>query len=45
MDGITAWRESPLFTRRERAAFGRAEKLTRIVDTHAPAADYAAARR
>ncbi len=39
---LAAWRESPLFTDRERAALGWTEALTRVADIHAPDADYAA---
>ena len=39
---LDAWRESPLYSERERAALGWAEALTRLADTHAPGADYAA---
>jgi AhpD family alkylhydroperoxidase len=39
---ITAWRESTLYSERERAALGWAEALTRLPDTQAPDADYAA---
>ncbi len=38
---LDAWRESPLFTDRERAALAWTESLTRIVKTGAPDADYA----
>lgn len=37
---LNAWRESGLFTQRERAALGWAEALTRIAETHAPDAVY-----
>ena len=37
---LDAWRESPLYTDRERAALNWTEKLTRIGKTHAPDADY-----
>ena len=37
---LDAWRESPLFTDRERAALAWTEALTRIAKTHAPDADY-----
>lgn len=37
---LDAWRESPLFTDRERAALNWTETLTRIGKTHAPDADY-----
>jgi AhpD family alkylhydroperoxidase len=33
---LDAWRESALFTDRERAALAWAESLTRIAETHAP---------
>lgn len=39
---LDGWRESPLYTARERAALGWTEALTRIADTHAPDADYEA---
>lgn len=38
---LDGWRESPLFTDRERAALNWTEALTRITKTHAPDADYA----
>jgi AhpD family alkylhydroperoxidase len=38
---LDGWRESPLFTDRERAALAWTESLTRIAETHAPDADYA----
>jgi AhpD family alkylhydroperoxidase len=44
VNNLTTWRESPFFTPRERAAFSWAEALTRVADTHAPDADYLAAR-
>jgi AhpD family alkylhydroperoxidase len=37
---LDAWRESSLYTPRERAALGWTEALTRVADTHAPDADY-----
>ncbi len=37
---LPAWRESPWFTPRERAALGWCEALTRLADTGAPDADY-----
>ncbi len=37
---LNAWRESTMFTPRERAALAWAESLTRISETHAPDADY-----
>ncbi len=39
---LDAWRESPLYTAREKAALGWTDALTRLSDTHAPDADYAA---
>lgn len=39
---LNAWRESPLYSPRERAALGWTEALTRLADTGAPDADYAA---
>ena len=37
---LDAWRESKLYTERERAALAWAELLTRIAEGHAPDADY-----
>ncbi len=37
---LDAWRESPLYSDRERAALAWTESLTRIADTRAPDADY-----
>ena len=37
---LSAWRESPLYTHRERAALAWTEALTLVADTHAPDADY-----
>lgn len=42
LDVLAAWRESPAFDARERAALGWAEALTRIDATGAPDADYGA---
>ncbi|MBL0696018.1 carboxymuconolactone decarboxylase family protein [Comamonas sp. JC664] len=39
---LDGWRESPLYTERERAALGWTEALTLISTTHAPDEDYAA---
>jgi AhpD family alkylhydroperoxidase len=39
---VAAWRESPFFTPRERAALAWTEALTRVADTHAPDAEYEA---
>lgn len=41
---LSAWRESPLYSERERAALAWTESLTRIADTQAPDEDYAWAR-
>ena len=38
---LDAWRESPLFTDRERAALAWTESLTKVAETGAPDADYA----
>lgn len=37
---LSAWRESTLYTPRERAALGWTEALTRVSETGAPASDY-----
>src|SRR5262245_60794960 len=37
---LDGWRESPLFTDRERAALAWTESLTRITKSHASDADY-----
>jgi len=42
---LDAWRESSLYSARERAALAWAESLTNIAATHAPDADYEEARR
>ncbi|NPD24893.1 carboxymuconolactone decarboxylase family protein [Corallococcus exiguus] len=39
---LDGWRESPLYTERERAALGWTEALTLVSQTHAPDEDYAA---
>lgn len=41
LDVLAAWRESPAFDARERAALAWAEALTRLEATGAPDADYA----
>jgi AhpD family alkylhydroperoxidase len=41
---LSAWRESPLYSDRERAALAWTEALTRVADTHAPDDVYDAAR-
>jgi AhpD family alkylhydroperoxidase len=38
---LPAWRETPFFTARERAALAFTESLTLVAQTHVPAADYA----
>ena len=38
---LSAWRESPLYSDRERAALAWTEALTLISETHAPDEDYA----
>src|SRR5439155_2698110 len=42
--GLDAWRESPYYTDRERAALAWTEAVTRIADTHADDAVYEAVR-
>jgi AhpD family alkylhydroperoxidase len=37
---LNAWRHSPLYNERERAALAWTEALTLIADTHAPEEDY-----
>ena len=37
---LNAWRESPVYTDRERAALGWTDALTWVAETHAPDADY-----
>jgi AhpD family alkylhydroperoxidase len=39
---LEAWRESKMYTPRERAALGWTESLTKIHETHAPDVDYEA---
>ncbi|MBB3235266.1 carboxymuconolactone decarboxylase family protein [Phyllobacterium endophyticum] len=39
---LNAWRESPLYSDRERAALAWTEALTLVSETHAPDADYEA---
>lgn len=41
---LSAWRESPLYTERERAALAWTDSLTRIAETQAPDEDYDKAR-
>ena len=38
--GLSAWRETPYFTPRERAALAFTESVTRASETHVPQADY-----
>jgi AhpD family alkylhydroperoxidase len=40
--GLAAWEETPFFSPRERAALAFTESVTRLAETHVPAADYAA---
>ena len=42
---LSAWRESPLYTERERAALAWTEALTLVADTHAPDDVYNEARK
>jgi AhpD family alkylhydroperoxidase len=42
---LDAWRESPLYSARERAALAWTEALTLVAQTHAPDADYAALKQ
>ena len=42
--GLDAWRESPYYTDREKAALAWAEAVTRIADGHAPDAAHEEAR-
>jgi AhpD family alkylhydroperoxidase len=42
---LSAWRESPLYTPRERAALAWTEALTLVAETGAPDQDYEEARR
>src|SRR5712691_11042399 len=37
---LAAWRETPFFTDRERAALAYAESVTLVAQTHVPAEDY-----
>ena len=41
---LTAWRETPFYTERERAALAWSETVTRISETHVPEAAFQAAR-
>ena len=42
--GLDAWRKSPYYSERERAALAWTESVTRITDGHAPDAEFDAAR-
>lgn len=42
--GLDAWRESPYYTEKERAALGWTEALTLVTDGHAPDEDFAMVR-
>ncbi len=42
--GLDAWRESPYYSERERAALAWAEAVTRVTDGHVPDAIFAAAQ-
>jgi AhpD family alkylhydroperoxidase len=42
---LSAWRESPLYSDRERAALAWTEALTLVAETHAPDEDYEALSR
>jgi AhpD family alkylhydroperoxidase len=42
---LDGWRESPLYSERERAALAWTECATRIADTHAPDSEYEALTR
>lgn len=42
---LSAWRESPLYSERERAALAWTEALTLVAETHAPDEDYEALTR
>ena len=43
--GLDAWRESPYYTERERAALAWAEAVTRVTDGHVPDEVFEEARR
>jgi AhpD family alkylhydroperoxidase len=38
--GLAAWRETPYFSARERAALAFTESVTLVAESHVPAADY-----
>ena len=42
LNSLATWPETDLYSERERAALAWTESLTRVADTHAPDADYAA---
>lgn len=43
VNAVAVWRESPLFTARDRAAFTLTESITRACETHVPDGDWDAA--
>ncbi len=43
--GLNAWRETPFYTDRERAALQWTESLTQVSQTHVPAETYEAAKK
>jgi AhpD family alkylhydroperoxidase len=45
MYSLDAWRETPYYSERERAALAWAEAVTRVADTHVPDEVYELARR
>jgi alkylhydroperoxidase family enzyme len=45
MYSLDAWRETPYYSERERAALAWAEAVTRVADTHVPDDVYERARR
>jgi AhpD family alkylhydroperoxidase len=45
LDCVAAWRETPFFTDRERAALAWAESLTHVAETHAPDELYAEVKK
>src|SRR5262245_29342082 len=42
---LNAWQEAPVFTKRERAALGLIDAVTRVAETHVPDDVYEAARK
>jgi AhpD family alkylhydroperoxidase len=45
LNALNAWRETPFYTERERAALALTEEITLITDGHVPDAVYEEARR